>query len=58
MRAELGANARIARYVGDGFAAQVAKAYNEITGQSFPDRRAEADAERDAPRHPSRRRRA
>ena len=46
MRAELGANARIARYLGDGFAGQVAKAYNEITGQSFPDRRAEADAER------------
>jgi hypothetical protein len=46
MRAELGANARIARYLGDGFAAQVAKVYNENTGQSFPDRRAEADAER------------
>ena len=46
MKAELGANPRIARYLGDGFAAQVAKVYNEITGQSFPDRRAQADAER------------
>ena len=46
MRAELGANSRIARYLGDGFAAQVAKVYNEATGQSFPDRRAQADAER------------
>jgi cyclase len=46
MKTELGADARIARYLGDGFAAQVAKVYNELTGQSFPDRRAEADAER------------
>ena len=46
MRAELGANSRIARYLGDGFAAQIAKVYNEVTGQSFPDRRAQADAER------------
>jgi cyclase len=46
MRAELVANPRIARYVGSGFPAQVAKVYNEVTGQSFPDRRAEADAER------------
>ncbi len=46
LRAELAANARIARYVGDPFAAQVAKVYNELTGQSFPDRRAEAEAQR------------
>ena len=46
VRAELAANARIARYVGDPFAAQVAKVYNELTGQSFPDRSAEAEAMR------------
>jgi glyoxylase-like metal-dependent hydrolase (beta-lactamase superfamily II) len=46
LEAELTANTRIARYVGSGFASQVAKVYNEITGQSFPDRRAEAEAQR------------
>lgn len=46
LRAELAANARIARYVGSGFASQVAKVYNELTGQSFPDRSAEAEAQR------------
>jgi cyclase len=47
LKAELAANARIARYVGDRFfAAQAAKVYNELTGQSFPDRRAEAEAQR------------
>jgi glyoxylase-like metal-dependent hydrolase (beta-lactamase superfamily II) len=47
LKAEIKANAQIARYVGDsGFAAQVAKVYNELTGQSFPDRRAEAAAQR------------
>jgi hypothetical protein len=46
LRAELAANARIARYIGDGFAGQAAKVYNEITGQSFPDKAAEADAQR------------
>jgi glyoxylase-like metal-dependent hydrolase (beta-lactamase superfamily II) len=46
MKAELSANAKIARYVGDDFTAQVGKVYNELTGQSFPDRRAEANAER------------
>ena len=46
LRAELAANPRIARYLGDSLAAQVAKVYNELTGQSFPDRRAEAEARR------------
>jgi cyclase len=46
MRAELVANARIARYVPTGLAAQVAKVYNELTGQSFPDKQAELEAER------------
>ncbi len=46
MRSELSANARISRYLGTSFAAQAGKVYNEITGQSFPDRRAEAEAER------------
>jgi cyclase len=46
LQAELAANARIARYVGSGFASQVAKVYNELTGQSFPDRAAEAEAQR------------
>jgi cyclase len=46
MRTELTANTRIARYVGKGFASQVAKVYNELTGQSFPDRQAEAEAQR------------
>ncbi len=46
LRAELAGNARIARYVGDPFAAQVAKVYSELTGQAFPDRRAEAEAQR------------
>jgi glyoxylase-like metal-dependent hydrolase (beta-lactamase superfamily II) len=46
MKAELAANSKIARYLGDDFAAQVGKVYNELTGQSFPDRRAETDAER------------
>jgi len=46
LRAELLANARIARYIGDPFAAQVAKVYNELTGKSFPDKRAEAEAQR------------
>jgi cyclase len=46
LRAELLANARIARYIGDPFAAQVAKVYNELTGKSFPDKRAEVEAQR------------
>ena len=46
MRAELVKNARIARYVGNDFPAQVAKAYNELTGKTLPDRRAEVEAER------------
>lgn len=46
LRTELLANARIARYLGDSFAAQVAKVYNELTGKSFPDRHAEVEAER------------
>ena len=39
-------NSRVARYVGDGFPAQVAKVYTELTGLAFPDRRAEVQAER------------
>ncbi len=46
LKAEVSANPRIVRYVGGQFAAQVAKVYNEITGKSFPDRRAESEAER------------
>ncbi|HJS58439.1 MAG TPA: MBL fold metallo-hydrolase [Vicinamibacteria bacterium] len=46
MRGELVKNARIARYVGKDFPAQVAKAYNELTGKTLPDRRAEVEAER------------
>ncbi len=46
LRAELLANARIARYLGDQLAAQVAKVYSELTGKSFPDKRAEAEAQR------------
>jgi glyoxylase-like metal-dependent hydrolase (beta-lactamase superfamily II) len=46
MKAELIANSRIARYVGKEFAAQAGKVYNELTGQSFPERRAELEAER------------
>jgi cyclase len=46
LKAEVSANPRIARYVGSQFAAQVAKVYNEITGQSFPDRRAQVEAQR------------
>jgi cyclase len=46
MKAELVANARITRYIGREFAAQVGKVYNELTGQSFPERRAELEAER------------
>jgi hypothetical protein len=45
LKAELSANARITRYVGSQLAAQVAKVYNEITGKSFPDKRAEAAAQ-------------
>jgi hypothetical protein len=45
MKAEVARNTRVARYVGKGFASQVAKVYNEITGQSFPDRRAEVEAQ-------------
>ncbi len=44
MRAELKQNAAIARYVGNGFPAQVAKVYRELTGNAFPDKRAEAFA--------------
>jgi glyoxylase-like metal-dependent hydrolase (beta-lactamase superfamily II) len=36
IRQNLLSEKRIARYVGDGFAAQVEKAYSELTGQSFP----------------------
>lgn len=46
LRAQVSGNARIARYVGRQFAAQVAKVYNEITGQSFPDKKAELEAQR------------
>ncbi len=45
MQAELAKNASIARYVGDGFDAQVGKVYTELTGRRLPDRKAELDAE-------------
>jgi cyclase len=37
IRADLTSQSRIARYVGDGIAAQVEKVYTELTGQKFPD---------------------
>ena len=46
LRVELLKNTRVARYVGDGFPAQVAKVYNELTGLTLPDRQAEVQAER------------
>jgi glyoxylase-like metal-dependent hydrolase (beta-lactamase superfamily II) len=46
LAAEVSGNTRIARYVGKGFASQVAKVYHEITGQSFPDKKAELEAQR------------
>jgi glyoxylase-like metal-dependent hydrolase (beta-lactamase superfamily II) len=46
LRGRITANPRVARYAGASFAAHVAKVYNELTGQSFPDARGEGDAER------------
>jgi cyclase len=46
LRAEVIKTAAIARYVGDGFPAQVGKVYAELTGQRLPDRQAEAQAAR------------
>jgi glyoxylase-like metal-dependent hydrolase (beta-lactamase superfamily II) len=46
IRRELLKNPSIARYVGDGFPAQVAKVYSELTGKTLPDRKAEVEAER------------
>ena len=46
LRAELSKKSQIARYVGDGFAAQVGKVYSELTGLTLPDRGAEAQAAR------------
>lgn len=46
IRADVLKNGSIARYVGDDFPAQVAKVYTELTGLTFPDRRAEIEAER------------
>jgi cyclase len=37
IRGELTSQTRIARYVGDGLAAQVEKVYQEMTGRAFPD---------------------
>ena len=37
IRGELNSQARIARYVGSGLAAQVEKVYQEMTGRAFPD---------------------
>ena len=45
IRADLMKNGRIARYIGDGFAAQAGKVYTEVTGQTLPDRQAEVQAE-------------
>jgi hypothetical protein len=45
MRKEQLETASIARYVGDGFPAQVAKVYTELTGKTLPDRSAEVKAE-------------
>lgn len=48
---ELRSNTRIARYVGDGLAAQVDKVYNEMTGEHLPERAHIALAARHAHRH-------
>jgi cyclase len=45
IRGEMVRNARIGRYVGEFFPAQAAQVYHELTGRSFPDRRAERQAE-------------
>jgi cyclase len=44
IREQIVQNRRIARYVGDGFPAQAAQVYRELTGRSLPDRRAEREA--------------
>lgn len=46
IRALVVKNTRVSRYVGDGFPAQIAKVYNELTGLTLPDRKAEVQAER------------
>ena len=46
IRAQVLKNSRVTRYVGDGFPAQVAKVFNEQTGLTLPDRKAELQAER------------
>jgi cyclase len=46
VRRQVVQNSRIARYVGDGFPAQAAQVYRELTGRSLPDRRAEQSARR------------
>jgi cyclase len=43
---QMAGNPRIARYVGEFFPAQVAKVYQELTGKTLPDRRAEQAAQR------------
>jgi hypothetical protein len=45
VRAGVMKNAAIARYVGDFFDAQVAKVYEEVTGLTLPDRKAEVQAQ-------------
>lgn len=46
IRAQVVKNTRVSRYVGDGFPAQVAKVFNEQTGLTLPDRKAELQAGR------------
>jgi len=47
VKSQLQKNPAIARYMGEDFAAQVGKAYTELTGKSLPDRRSELEAARE-----------
>jgi hypothetical protein len=48
---EIKSQPQIARYVGDGLAAQVEKVYQEMTGDTFPDSSKTANAARHLHRH-------
>jgi cyclase len=51
IRQELKSQPQIERYISDGLAAQVEKVYNEMTGESFPERSKIAKAARHLHRH-------
>jgi glyoxylase-like metal-dependent hydrolase (beta-lactamase superfamily II) len=46
IRSQVSSDPRIARYVGDSFPGQVAKVYQELTGNAFPDPNAQRAAQR------------